>query len=105
MIKKLIPLLLLLSLCLITSVNAQNIIWVTMDWDADGDGVYDSKEWVDKLTDEGYTVDSRPAYWDELTADKVVELNAADLVIVSATTQSSILTTDATETSLWNSVT
>ncbi len=105
MIKKLIPLLLLLSLCVITSVNAQTIVWVAMDWDADSDGVNDSQEWVDKLTDEGYTVDFRPAYWDELTADKVVELNAADLVIVSATTQSGVLSTDATEASLWNSVT
>ncbi len=105
MCKKLIPLLLVLSLCVITSVNAQTIVWVTMDWDADSDGVNDSQEWVDKLTDEGYTVDFRPAYWDALTEDQVVELNAADLVIVSATTQSSILSTDATETSLWNSVT
>ncbi|OHB59743.1 MAG: hypothetical protein A2167_07695 [Planctomycetes bacterium RBG_13_46_10] len=107
MIKRLIPSLLLLSLCLITSVNAKTItiVWVSMDWDADSDGINDSQEWVDKLTDEGYTIDFRPAYWDELTEDKVVELNAADLVIVSATTQSGILSTDATESSLWNSVT
>jgi regulation of enolase protein 1 (concanavalin A-like superfamily) len=105
MIKKLIPLLLLLSLCVITSVNAQTIVWVTMDWDADSDGVNDSQEWVDLLTDEGYTIDFRPAYWDELTEDKVVELNAFDLVIVSATTQSGVLATDAAEASLWNSVT
>jgi regulation of enolase protein 1 (concanavalin A-like superfamily) len=105
MIKKLIPLLLLLSLCVITSVNAQTIVWVTMDWDADSDGVNDSQEWVDLLTDEGYTIDFRPAYWDELTEDKVVELNAFDLVIVSATTQSGVLVTDAAEASLWNSVT
>jgi regulation of enolase protein 1 (concanavalin A-like superfamily) len=105
MIKKLIPLLLLLSLCVITSVNAQNIVWVAMDWDADSDGVNDSQEWVDLLTDEGYTIDFRPAYWDELTEDKVVELNAFDLVIVSATTQSGVLATDAAEASLWNSVT
>jgi hypothetical protein len=105
MIKKLTPLLLLLSLCVITSVNAQNIIWVAMDWDADSDGVNDSQEWVDMLTDEGYTIDFRQAYWDELTEDLVAELNTADLVIVSATTQSGVLTTDAEEAELWNSVT
>jgi hypothetical protein len=105
MIKKLVPLLLLLSLCVITPVNAQNIIWVTMDWDADTDGVQDSQEWVDMLTEEGYTIDCRPAYWDELTEDKVAELNTADLVIISATTQSGVLVNDATEAALWNSVT
>jgi hypothetical protein len=105
MIKKLIPSLLLLSLCVITSVNAQTIVWVAMDWDADTDGVNDSQEWVDKLTNEGYTVDFRPGYWDALTDANVVELNAADLVIISATTQSGVLATDATEASLWNSVT
>jgi len=76
-----------------------------MAWDADGDGVNDSQEWVDMLTDEGYTIDFRPAYWDALTEDLVVELNTADLVIVSATTQSGVLTTDAAEAALWNSVT
>jgi hypothetical protein len=105
MVKKLVLLLLLLSLSMTPSANAQNIIWVAMDWDADTDGVNDSQEWVDKLTDEGYTIDFRPAYWDELTEAMVEELNAADLVIVSATTQSGVLATDATEVSLWNSVT
>ena len=96
---------LVLDLCLISSTRAQNIVWVAMDWDADNDGVNDSQEWVDLLTDEGYTIDFRQAYWDELTADHVVELNAFDLVIVSATTQSGVLTTDAAEAELWNSVT
>lgn len=105
MIKKLLPILLLLSLCVATSVNAQNIVWVTMDWDADGDGVQDSQEWVDKLTEEGYTVDCRPGYWDALTDANVDELNAFELVIISATTQSSVLVTDAAEAALWNSVT
>jgi hypothetical protein len=105
MIKKLIPSLLLLSLCLITSVNAQTIIWVAMDWDADADGVNDSQEWVDKLTDEGYTIDFRPGYWDALTEDQVVELNTADLVVISATHQSGVLVNDAAEAALWNSVT
>jgi len=76
-----------------------------MDWDADTDGVNDSQEWVDKLTAEGYTIDFRPGYWDALTDANVAELNAADLVIISATTQIAILVTDATEASLWNSVT
>ena len=73
MVKKLVLVLLLLSLSMTPSANAQNMIWVAMNWDAGTDGVNDSQEWVDKLTDEGYTIDFRPAYWDELTEDKVAE--------------------------------
>jgi hypothetical protein len=105
MVKKFLPLLLLLSLCAATSVDAQNIVWITMDWDADGDGVQDSQEWVDKLAEEGYTIDCRPGYWDALTADMVDELNTFELVIISATTQSGVLVNDAAEAALWNSVT
>jgi hypothetical protein len=65
MIKKLIPLFLLLSLCLISSVNAKTIIWVCMNQDGDGDGsvLNDFQEFTDGLTAAGYTVDIRPGYW------------------------------------------
>ena len=83
----------------ISSVQAANIVWVSMDWDNDGDGINDSQEWVDLLEAEGYTVDFQPGYWDVLTEDKVDELNAADLVIFSATIQSNIFGGDDPEES------
>ncbi|MEJ2646922.1 MAG: hypothetical protein P8016_00780, partial [Sedimentisphaerales bacterium] len=105
MYKRIVFLMLGLALISMSSVNAKTIIWVAMNWDADEDGVNDSQEWVDKLEAEGYTVDFRQGNWDALTQEKVNELNAADLVIVSGTIQSGTYATDAAEVSLWNSVT
>ncbi len=104
--KRLIPSFLLLCLSVITSVHAKTIVWVAESGrDDDGDGINDSQVWADKLTSAGYTVDFRPGNWESLTAAQAAELSAADLVIVSCTTQSSNYATDSTEVGLWNSVT
>ena len=107
MFKKIVFLMLSLAFILFSSANAKNIIWVCMNQDGDGDGsvTNDFQEFTDGLTAEGYTVDIRPGYWDVLNADKVTELNAADLVIFSRSIQSGVFATDSTEISLWNSVT
>ena len=106
MYKKILFLMFVLPLILISTVNAKNITWVAQDWDANGDGVNDSNEWVVKLRAEGYTVDFKTdGYWNALTQAKVDELNTADLVIVSGTIQSGTFATDDAEVTLWNSVT
>ena len=82
MYRKVFFLMFLFIFIFIPTVNAKTIIWVSMDWDADGDGANDSQEWVDKLEAEGYTIDFQPGHWDVLTQAKVNELNAADLVVM-----------------------
>ncbi|MBP8304218.1 MAG: LamG domain-containing protein [Phycisphaerae bacterium] len=85
-------------------LKGKKIVWAAMNWDADNNGVNDSQEWVDKLVAAGYSVDFRPGYWDALTDEKAVELNAADLVIISGTVQSGTYASNAAEVALWNSV-
>lgn len=58
------------------------IIYVTDSPDVDGDGVLDDAGWIDWLAAEGYSVDARRGYWKEpLDANRIAELEAADLVI------------------------
>lgn len=105
MTRKLVFAFLLFSFCAIAPIGAKTIIWVTEVQDQDSDGVNDSKVWADKLTAAGYTVDFQPGNWNTFTDTLLAQVNAADLVIVSCTTQSSTFTTDAAETARWNSVT
>jgi len=83
-----------------------NIIWVTTTRDVDADGVQDDQGFIDLLTAEGHNLDVRLDYWNELDLEpnKVDELNAADLVIVSRSTSSGDHD-DGDEPALWNSVT
>ena len=81
-----------------------NIIVVTEDVDRDADGVRDDQNLEDLLIAEGYAVDVRPGYWTELDPNKVAELDAADLVIISRSSNSGNYD-DGDEISLWNSVT
>jgi beta-lactamase regulating signal transducer with metallopeptidase domain len=81
-----------------------NIIWATSTRDIDEDGVQDDQAFIDWLVAEGHTVDVRIDYWNELDLNKVDELNAADLVIVSRSSNSSDYD-DGDEPILWNSVT
>ncbi|MHC4500734.1 MAG: LamG-like jellyroll fold domain-containing protein, partial [Planctomycetota bacterium] len=83
-----------------------NITWVTSTRDYDLDGVQDDQGWIDWLTAEGHTVDVRIDYWNylDLEPNKVDELNAADLVIISRSVGSGAHD-DGNEPTLWNSVT
>ena len=83
-----------------------NIIWVTETQDSDLDGIQDDQGFTDLLTAEGHTVDVRLDYWSELDLEpnKVDELNAADLVIVSRSVSSGNFD-ESDEPALWNSVT
>jgi hypothetical protein len=83
-----------------------SVIWVSSTRDYDLDGVQDDQGWIDLLEAEGYNVDVRLDYWNELDLEpnKVDELNAADLVIISRSTSSGDHD-DGDEPTLWNSVT
>ncbi len=105
MLKKFIPIVLVLALSLTLPVNATyNIIWVSEDTDRDGDGIMDDQGWVDLLTSQGYNVDVQRNYWQTLDDDKINTLNSADLIIVSRASNSGNYS-DGDEPTLWNSIT
>jgi len=82
---------LLLGLCLISSVQAATIIWVSETKDNNGDGVQDDQTWVDWLSAQGHLVIDRPNYWNDIDLyanAALAELNAADLIIMSRNTNS-----------------
>ena len=81
-----------------------NVIVVTEESDRDGDGVYDDQGLVDWLDAETHNVDARRGYWMDLDPNKVAELDAADLVIISRATNSGNYNGDG-EPDMWNSVT
>jgi hypothetical protein len=58
------------------------VIYVTDSPDTDKNGLMDDQGWIDWLTAEGYQVDARRGYWKEaLDANRIAELETADLVI------------------------
>jgi hypothetical protein len=81
------------------------IIWVSQANDIDGDLLQDDLGWPKMLRDAGHSVDVTLDHWRELDLNKVNELNAADLVIVSRTSTSEHYATDRDEVLLWNTVT
>lgn len=85
-------------------VSKGNVILVTENRDVDADGVRDDKGLEDFLVAEGYTVDVRPDYWITIDANKVAELNAADLVVISRSTTSGNYNT-AEKIAAWNAIT
>ncbi|MBW7992488.1 MAG: hypothetical protein FVQ84_21075 [Planctomycetes bacterium] len=103
MSKNLICLVLLLAFCMVSSVQAANIIWVSGFFDDNGDGEPDDQAWVDMLEARGYTVDYTPG-WEDLDDDKIAALNAADLIIVSRCSNSGDYD-DGSEIAQWNSIT
>jgi hypothetical protein len=111
MSKKLVFFFLVLSFWLVPSVNAANIVWVSDGYDELVDNLPDDHGWVDFLEAQGYTVDYTQGasfgdgYWRTLDADKIGALNAADLVILSRSSNSGDYASDATETEQWNSIT
>ena len=111
MCRRLIYFVLVLAFCLTSSVEAANIIWVSDGYDELVDNMPDDHGWVDFLEAQGYTVDYTEGasfgngYWRTLDADKIAALNAADLVILSRSSNSGDYASDATETEQWNSIT
>jgi hypothetical protein len=84
--------------------GSAHIILVTEGIDWDLDGLRDDHALETFLISEGHRVDVRPDYWKVLTPDKIAELNAADLIVVSRLTWSSYYD-DGNETTQWNSLT
>lgn len=104
LLKRIIPMVLVLVFCLTLPVNATyNIIWVSEDIDRDGNGIMDDQGWVDLLTAQGYSVDVQRNYWQTLDDEKTDALNSADLIIVSSSCNSGNYI-DGDEVSQWNSV-
>jgi len=104
MSKNLFCLVLLLAFCMVSPVQAANIIWVSGFFDDNADGEPDDQAWVAMLEAQGYTVDYTPG-WEDLDDDKIAALNDADLIIISRNSNSGDYDDDATEISQWNSIT
>lgn len=85
-------------------VSKGNVILVTENRDVNADGVRDDQGLEDWLIAEGYTVDVRPDNWITLDPNKIAELNATDLVIVSRSTTSGNYNT-AEKIAAWNGIT
>jgi hypothetical protein len=81
------------------------IIVVSDAIDKDADGVQDDQGLVDWLTAEGHTVDFRLDYWNVLDPNKVAELEAADLIIISRSANTADYAADAAEITQWNALT
>jgi len=94
----------LLGLSSLSAPAGANIILVTEAIDWDMDGLRDDHSLESFLVSEGHSVDVRPDYWKELTPDKIAELNAADLIIISRLAWSGRYD-DGNETTQWNSLT
>jgi hypothetical protein len=106
MCKKLIyviPVIFILSLCLMSSVQAQNIVWCSENLDVDEDGLVDDWEWVELLESVGYTVYSEPGVWADLDDEHIEILNNADLVIFSRGSNSGGYNQEG-EPEIWNSI-
>jgi len=80
-----------------------HIILVTEEKDLDWDGLRDDYSLESFLISEGHRVDVRPEYWNVLTPDKIAELNAADLIIVSRLAWSTRYN-QGNEATEWNSL-
>ena len=92
MCKKLIYLIsvLMLALCLMSSADAAEIVLVNEAHDYDNDGAQDDHQLVDWLEAEGHSVEVQHDNWTTLDPGKIEVLNAADLVIVSRTCNSTL---------------
>jgi len=89
--------------------QAAKIIWVSDRYDEKVDGAPDDAAGPAFLESQGYTVDYRGTagngYWRTLDAAKIAELNAADVILVSRSTDSGTYANDATEVAQWNGLT
>ena len=92
-----------LLLCWVSVAPAANIIVVAEYVDRDLDRIPDDQGLIDWLVAEGHSVDIRRNNWDHLDSQRIAELNAADLVIVSRLTDSGLYDYGSAPTQ-WNSV-
>ncbi len=104
MLKNTILLLVGLALCLIPTVRAANIIYVSENDDQNADGVIDDIRWPAWLAEQGFTVSVQRNNWLTLDAAKIATLNQADLVIVSRNTDSGDYANSG-EAAQWNGIT
>ncbi|MFB0555770.1 MAG: hypothetical protein ACETWQ_20885 [Phycisphaerae bacterium] len=106
MCKRLIYLIsvLVLALCLMSSAYAAEIVVVNEAHDYDNDGNQDDHQLVEWLEAEGHLVVVQHDNWTTLDPDKIKVLNAADLIIVSRTCNSTLYD-EGDEPTQWNSVT
>lgn len=103
MSQRIILLLAVLGFCLIPAAQAANIVLVNEAYDTDADGVQDDQGLIDWLVAEGHDVTIEPGSWVDLDPNKIAVLDAADLVIMSRSTNSGNYD-DGDEPTLWNSV-
>ena len=103
--RQIVLLMVLLGLLLCPVSHAANIIWVSQAYDTDVDGVQDDLEAEDFVRSLGHELDVQRGNWTALDATKIAALNAADLIIVSRSTDSAQYATDAAEVGQWDSVT
>ncbi len=102
--KKLVVLIALIGISLSPCARGATIVWVA-EANLNAAGVGYDQGWIDLLTAQGHTVDVQRGSWMALDAAKLATLEAADLIIVSRTSNSGNYATDATEVTQWNSVT
>ena len=109
MSKRIVFICFVLALCLMPSVKAANIVWVSEAGDepidGQGDGILDDQMWMDILASYGHNVYSNPGTWTELDPNEIELLNNADLVIFSRNSNSGGYAGDTTEVTAWNSIT
>ena len=107
MCRKWLSFILVLVFCLVSSVPAATIIWVSDAYDDNADGEPDDQPWMDLLEANGYTVDAsfRNQEARNLDDDKIAAFEAADLIIVSRNSNSGDYASDATEITQWSSIT
>jgi len=94
----------MLAFCLISSAYAAEILLVNEAHDYDGNGTQDDHQLVDWLEAEGHSVDVQHDNWTTLDPGKIEVRNAADLIIVSRTCNSTLYD-EGDEPTQWNSVT
>ncbi len=104
MSRKLTGIVAVLLWCGVTTVPAANIIVVTEHEDRNRDGVLDDQGLVDWLVAEGHSVEILRNSWESPDSERVAQLEAADLVIVSRQTECSVLYAEGEETAQWNSL-
>ena len=91
----------LMLICLSTIASATSILWVS---DCYNEATPHDRGFVDRLTAEGYTV-TRMQTPQDMTTAKRDEANGYDLIIIGRHGSSGNYASNATEVSLWNSIT
>ncbi len=85
------------------SADAVNIVWVS-EWNTDANGVPCDQGWINLLEAQGYNVEADTT-GDYMTLDpnKIANLEAADLIIISRNSNSGYYIDEEDEMTQWNS--